>query len=173
MQQRRARTCILLSAFAAEAYVNECLAAKLSAADFEAVDRMPTAEKYAVGVNLATGEDLFRRGTEPLGSLVALFKLRDRLVHPKSSRPVKPADVTPQRAAELLLATADAGFRISGTYGKPDLFCAFLRDSRDCILAEGERWTGHLPAFDGAAPKSLTRKAMERYAESKGVRFDA
>src|SRR4051794_5285252 len=109
MQQRRARTCILLSAFAAEAYVNLFLPGKLSAADLEAVDRLATADKYAVGVKLATGEDLFPRGTEPLGSLVALFKLRDRLVHPKSSRPIKPADVTPGRAAELLVATAVAG----------------------------------------------------------------
>jgi len=84
--QRRthARTAVMFAALAAEAYVNEFLATMLNGGDFRAMDRLPTVEKYVVGCRLAPGEALFDRGREPVQTIASLFKLRDKLVHPKA-----------------------------------------------------------------------------------------
>jgi hypothetical protein len=77
---------ILFSALAAEAYVNEFLDSTLKGSpkkDREAIDRLTTVSKYVLGTRLATGETLFKRHDDPIPTLTDLFKLRDRLVHPK------------------------------------------------------------------------------------------
>ena len=82
--QNHCRQAVLYAALAAESYVNEFLAATLtSQKDVEALDRLSTPDKYAVAVRTAVGDDLFSRGAEPHNTIVEIFKLRSRLVHPK------------------------------------------------------------------------------------------
>jgi hypothetical protein len=78
-----ARSSVLFSALAADAYVNEFLGFYLSGRDLEAIDRQNPRDKYATGTKLASGATVFERGEEPLQTLGELFKLRDKLVHPK------------------------------------------------------------------------------------------
>jgi hypothetical protein len=86
IRYRQTRSAIVFAAFAAEGYINYALAAVLSGADFDAVDRLATIDKYTVGTRLAFGQDLFPRGAEPLQTLDVLFKHRNRLAHPKPSQ---------------------------------------------------------------------------------------
>lgn len=81
-----ARTSILFSALAAEAYVNRFLNDNLKAADFDAIEKMPTIEKYVLGTEFALKRKVFARNQEPAQSVGALFKLRHDLVHPKAKR---------------------------------------------------------------------------------------
>ncbi len=83
-RRRSARNAALFSALAAEAYVNEFLAAYLAGDDLATVDRWPTVDKYVKGTRRAfDGAQLFWRGVEPMPTIRRLFKLRDQLVHPK------------------------------------------------------------------------------------------
>lgn len=81
---RYARNCVLFSAFATEAFVNEFLAAfELSNRRLKELDRKPTMEKLLAGTAEAYGEAFFHDGREPVPVLRSLFDLRNRLVHPK------------------------------------------------------------------------------------------
>lgn len=80
----RARTSVLFSALAAEAYVNEFLAAfALSKTRLKELDGLSTVRKYTNGTSEAYGETLFRDGDEATATLRRLFDLRHLLVHPK------------------------------------------------------------------------------------------
>ncbi len=78
-RRRLARRSVLFSALAAEAYVNEFLAHHLGGQDLAAIDRMTTVNKYVIGIRLATGEAIFSREAEPVQTISALFKHRDKL----------------------------------------------------------------------------------------------
>jgi hypothetical protein len=81
---RQARTCVLFCALAAEAYVNEFLAAfDLSNNRLKKLDRLPTIRKYTEGTAEAYGATLFRDGDEATPTLRKLFTMRHELVHPK------------------------------------------------------------------------------------------
>jgi hypothetical protein len=82
-RMRYCRTSILFSALAAEAYINQYLTAKLSNSDFDAIDRMPTVDKYVLGPRAAGDGTLFRRDGRIVPQLRELFRLRSKLVHPK------------------------------------------------------------------------------------------
>lgn len=89
--QIQCRTSALFAALAAESYVNEFLAAALPPRDLDALDRLSTPEKYIAAVRAAIGGYLFTRGEEPHNSIVELFNLRRKLVHPKPGfGPVNP-----------------------------------------------------------------------------------
>jgi hypothetical protein len=83
---RKLRLCTLLSALAAEAYVNAFLAFALSEDEANELDRKPTAEKFVAGPQRAVGEGPLARGNEPLQSVAALFKRRDQIVHARPRR---------------------------------------------------------------------------------------
>lgn len=81
---RQARTCVLFAALAAEAYVNEFLAASdLSKTRLRKLDGLATVRKYTDATSEAFGEALFWHGDEVTPKLTRLFELRHQLVHPK------------------------------------------------------------------------------------------
>lgn len=83
---RYLRASVLFSALAAEALANEFLAASLRRREIGALDRLRTPDKLLLGPRLCGQEDVLRSGGEPHASLVALFKVRNELVHPKPGR---------------------------------------------------------------------------------------
>lgn len=112
-----ARTSILFSALAAEAYINGFLLSHLTPADFDSIDRMRTVDKYVIAPELALGRRLFERGADPAQTIHALFTLRDRLVHPKVKKlrvergtfmDPRFADFNPQSAARFLVQVGAA-----------------------------------------------------------------
>jgi hypothetical protein len=112
------RSTVLFAALAAEAFANELLNELLPAADAEALDRLPTPEKLAMGTHVATGESPLKRGAQPMQDLVLLFKTRNRLVHPRPqggiaawARDVEASDelvIGPKAALSAIVAVAEA-----------------------------------------------------------------
>lgn len=91
---RYLRSAVLFAGLSAEAYANEFLAATLASTDVESLDRLPTVEKLLIGPRVAGLVTPFDRGAEPVQSLVALFKARNRLVHPRPGQVGAYAHVT-------------------------------------------------------------------------------
>lgn len=80
----RARTSVLFCALAAEAYVNEFIAAfALSKTRLKELDRVSMVRKYTHGTSEVYRATLFRDGDEAMPVLRRLFALRHVLVHPK------------------------------------------------------------------------------------------
>lgn len=159
---RFARNCILFSAFASEAYVNAFLAGgSLSGSDLDALDRLPTVEKYVIGVAYREGEAVFDRGAEPIQTLRRLFRTRDALVHPKPSGAQAPV-VNPAVAAEFLVAAATASQRLIERAGAGDAICKQISEYPDIYIDWGKRWTNALPPLEAEAPRNLTAVAAER-----------
>ena len=78
------RSSVLFSALSAEAFANEYIADALSPATADSIDKLSTPDKLMVGVHLATGDpELLTRGAPPMQDIIALFKTRNRLVHPR------------------------------------------------------------------------------------------
>ena len=129
-----ARTSILFSALAAEAYVNEFLLrqaghAGLAKKDVEGLDKLSTPEKYVLGPRAVLGRAVFGRGRQPIQDIRDLFKLRNLLVHPKARR-VKVRknhlfdvpgfeDYNPEAAARFLVAVATAAVALSNATDPP------------------------------------------------------
>ncbi len=100
---------------------------KLGTSDFEAVDRLPTIDKYAIGPRLAFGRDLFDRGWEPLQTIRKLFEQRNRVVHPKPrTETITRAEAlgwpeaktyAPTRAVQYLLAVSQAASALDEVLG--------------------------------------------------------
>ena len=151
-----ARTSTLFSALAGEAYINGFLVEKLTtAADYEAVERLPTLEKYVLGTQLAVGKRLFDRGTEPGQTLGALFKLRHDLVHPKM-RPIRMdrgtlmderfEDFNAEAAARFLVSVAEAARTLVGHASRrEDSIISSVLSERDRFLALGTLLRRELP----------------------------
>src|SRR4051812_25347811 len=59
------RVAILLTAFAAEAYINEFLASFLSGSELKEIDKFSTITKYVLGTRLVLGHVLFEPGHLP------------------------------------------------------------------------------------------------------------
>ena len=111
------RSAVLFSAIAAEAYVNEFIAATLTAADAAAVDRLATVDKLLLAPRLAGLTSPFERGREPIQSLTRLFRARNALAHPRLGQTGAYAHVVtdedrrvfgPSAAASYIEATAHA-----------------------------------------------------------------
>lgn len=77
------RASVLFSAIATEAYANEFIAATLTPADADAVDRLAAVDKLLLAPRLAGLASPFDRGQEPIQSLARLFRARNALVHPR------------------------------------------------------------------------------------------
>jgi hypothetical protein len=155
MQAHFARNSTLFSAFSAEACVNSFLSRRLSQSDFAAVDRLSTVEKYVVGVSYAEREDLFQRGSEPAQTLKLLFDTRNALAHPRPRKREDLSLVTPERASRFLVATASAASLLAARAKVADLVAELITANADKVVAWGEQWTGHLPAFDASEPTDL------------------
>jgi hypothetical protein len=142
---------VLFSAFAAEAYVNEFLAAHLSGPDLDAIDRMRTIEKYIIGTRLAYGEQLFFRDREPYPDMKALFKQRNLLVHARPGTGPSSQGLTavalegaldPVRLARFLVAVAGAAnVLMPRAYGfhERDYLPGRLWYGRQAVYTYGER----------------------------------
>lgn len=149
------RTSILNSAFAAEAAVNEFIAARCAGADRQAIDRLRTPDKVSIAPRLALGINLFPRGAEPLTSLEELFDLRNDLVHPKpgAGYPTLPygleADPVfcPKVAARYLLQTS----RVTSMLG-----AQYQDDSVGAIMASAMNSAANsIRAYAAAATKKM------------------
>jgi hypothetical protein len=163
-----ARTSILFSALAAEAYINRFLEAGLPPADFEAVEKLGTADKYVLGPELVLGHRLFERGAEPAQSIDALFKLRHKLVHPKGRRvkfdggtlmDERFEHFSPQAAANFIVRVAEAENLLAEQAAPPrmvDPTVATVIGNREKILQLGAALREGLPA----PPKRLLAKAV-------------
>lgn len=155
MQMHFARNCILFSAFAAEAYVNGFLSERLSGSDFDAVDRLPTIDKYVVGVAYAEGTTVFRRNANPGQALKVLFELRNALVHPKPGKQIDLAKVSPYGAAKYLVSVAQAARELSVRGGEFDLISLLLETNAAKLVSWGRKWNSQIPAVDAPEPPDL------------------
>jgi hypothetical protein len=83
------RATVMMTAFAAEGYANEFLAARLAGRAREGADRLPTVDKLVFGPRLAELESPITYDREPGTSLIALFKARtDWSIHPRKRAPM-------------------------------------------------------------------------------------
>lgn len=80
---RLARTSVLFSAFAAEAYVNEFLAFKLAPERMAEIDRTGIESKFTRGVQEAHGAPLFPHDGRAMSILRELVAIRNKLAHPQ------------------------------------------------------------------------------------------
>lgn len=163
---------VLFAALAAESYVNEFLAAHLSGQDRKAMDRLPTVSKYVLGFRIGSGKEPFKRDRWPTPILRDLFKLRDRLVHPKPGfgpeprlGPLGPFEeqFTSQQVADYLIAVACAGFVVvKETYGPDhlDLWTDLIWFGRD-VIREFASEAIALPPVDGPPSITLGRRLIE------------
>jgi hypothetical protein len=154
-----ARTSVLFSALAAEAFVNAALAEKMSGEEFAGVDKLRTVDKYVFGPQVAIGRRLFERGQEPAQSIAQLFKLRDRLVHakPRSLTIDKRTfgdpryeEFNPPAAARYLTAVAGA---VATLYDacemEPGAVVMSIDEHKDRFIEFGESLREELPAPPG------------------------
>lgn len=160
---------VLFSALAAESYVNEFLAVRLSGKDLSAADRMSPVDKFVLGTKLAYGESLFFRDREPIPDLVALFALRNRLAHPKPGFGLDPMFDDGDRPFETQFSSSSVAQYIVGVAGGAVVLIrrAYGMDTRD-IPAE-VLWFGRDAVYDFARshsepPKPGEEKPDEIYA---------
>jgi hypothetical protein len=120
---RRLRLCTLLSALAAEAYVNAFMVEALGAAQAMAVDREPTTAKYVLGTERVAGKRVLDRGQGPLQLVVDLFKQRDSIVHARPRRVKVNAyglRIEPTLCARWLIAVADCVLVLNECLGETE-----------------------------------------------------
>jgi hypothetical protein len=173
MQARFARTSILFSALAAEAYVNDFLDARLTGSDSDAIDRLPTVEKYVIGIKYAEDSNVFKRGAEPVQTLTRLFAARNALVHPKPGGRARSL-VDQSGAAEFLAAAGTAGYTLVRRSKRVDLIAELINRNAGSFIAWGKQWTGALPAFDAPEPIDLLHEgAADILAEALAGQLEA
>jgi hypothetical protein len=168
-----ARTAILFAALASEGFANEFLSEHLSAADLKAVDRLPTVEKYVLGPRLAFGDSLFERGHEPIQSIQLLFGLRDKLVHARPREvpergsvfddPADFAEYNPAKAAQYIVAVADAAMSLSSRSDEPlkNWTVVAIIQGRDLVTRYGRTATDKLPRLGGPIQEDLVVQAIQ------------
>lgn len=161
-----ARTSILFAALAAEAYINKFLDVHFGGRDLEALDRLPTPDKYVIASQLVTGVRTFDHGTQPLQTIDRLFRLRSRLVHPKP-RKIKvqgfqldaPAfeDFNPRAAAQFIVAVAEGAVTLGGLTpdDEVDSTARWVAQHRGVLLEVGEGAMGAPKRPISLSPPSL------------------
>jgi hypothetical protein len=133
-QTEFARTSILFSAFAAEAYVNEFLDQQLGER-FADIERDMTINKYVTHVPRCGAGLRFTKGERPGQGLALLFKARNALVHPKKGVEVKPA-ITVRLAADSIVAVAQAARELTAAAGEVDVHALAISKQAQMF----ERW---------------------------------
>ena len=173
-RRRRSLSClrgILYSALAAESYVNEVLAAQLAGADLNAVDRMSPVDKFVVGTRLAFEQSLFQRDSDPIPALTQLFRLRNKLAHPKpglgldamlseETEPDFDATFGIATLAHSVVAVAQAAHRLVGSaFGRLDSPASLIWSGRAVITSYAERYSA-TPQPDTATEPDLHQQAL-------------
>lgn len=165
---RHLRTTCLFAALAAEAYVNEFLAALLPPEDWQEIDYWPTIDKYVKGTRKALdGERLFRVGDTPMPIIRQVIEIRDRLVHPKpgygphanvfdaAREPYQ--DCTPEMAARAVVFVAAAAHILvdRAVPGRLDFPATFIWHGRDVIVSYSTRMVAHFPLASDERQETL------------------
>jgi hypothetical protein len=172
-RRRHSRTAILFAALSAEAYINEFLARHLVGRDLAAVDRLPTVDKYVVGTRLVLGEVVFDRAHEPAQTIAMLFKVRDKLVHPKPGfgPHLNPLDAVQERetmftpdAAGRYIAFVAAATTVLGRQrgSKLDMTADVIWFGRNVIFEYAARATRALPRATAEPEPSLWSQITSR-----------
>jgi hypothetical protein len=177
---KHSRTSMLFSAFAAEAFINQFLYDKLdSSADRQSIDRLPTVEKYVLGTRLATGQEIFDRGAEPIQTIAALFRVRDSLVH---SRPTARQDrpsvfddppeygtTNPKEAARAIVAVANAAATLNdySPVQRVSYRIASVAVGSESYLEFGERIYKNLPRPGDPELPDLAISVLEKLTGKK------
>ena len=110
----------------------------LSDADFAAVDRLATVDKYVIAVPRADPAVTFHRDKAPIGQLVRLFAIRNALVHHKPDKPPKD-EITPLLLANFLIAVAEAARRLVDAENRQDIRAATDHQGRQAPPRVGSR----------------------------------
>jgi hypothetical protein len=164
---------VLFTALATESYANEFLAARLSRKDFEVVDRMSPVNKLVVGTGVENEKAIFQRGRAPIPKLVKLFKLRDRLVHPKPGfgpdavgEPLGEfkAQFAAEDIADFLISAAAAGYvLLKRAYGPDhlDIWTDLLWFTKETLYEFAEE-SESLPPVDARPPQTLLARLLDQ-----------
>jgi hypothetical protein len=173
------RNAVLFTALAAESYVNEFVAFYLKGEDYKAVDRMtPVVNRYVLGTKLACSEQIFTRGKEPIPTIARLFKLRNKLVHPKPgfgpaalSEPSGEFEEhfpTPKVAEFIVMVAAAAVILLKRAYGPESLdpYADVIWLGRDAILGYGRRAT-NVPKYDAESEPPLFGQAIDAFRSKR------
>jgi hypothetical protein len=145
-----ARTSILFSAFAAEAYVNEYLADRLGD-EFAEIERSSTLDKYVKHVPQTFPGLRFSRGEQPGQGLALLFRTRNTLAHPKAGAPIEPE----------IIAVASAAKRLTTALGRPDLQALAIVNHADLFTRWAHTSTMSPPELMDDRPEDLLRLAVD------------
>lgn len=152
-QVEYARTSILFSSFAAEAYVNAFLAEGLGEA-FAEVERANTIDKYTRSVRRVDPGLRFTKGTKPGQGLVSLFRARNALVHPKPGVEIEPP-ITPALAANSIVAVAQAARGLTAALGSTDLHALAIAKQARLFTRWADVCAAGLPDLLEEAPPDL------------------
>lgn len=173
-----ARTSILFSAFAAEAYVNAFLADRLGDGLAE-VERNSTIDKYVKHVASLEPQLRFTKGEQPGQGLALLFKARNALVHPKEGVAIEP-EITPRLAADSIVAVARAAWDLTAALGVADVHAVAVAKQAALFRNWADHSSASLPALMDSQPEdlfvvalnielgpSLNERAQERIRERR------
>lgn len=168
-----ARTAVLFAAIAVEAAINYYAADSLLPADRKLVDNLKTDQKLLLVPRLAGRGELFADDKDPIGSVRALFALRNRIAHPKvgpkSVAQLNSEDFTPAEVCTHLVGAARA-IAILTEDQDPDAppgFARALADSHERLRDLAKAWTEPpTPATARARLIADIAKAATRSADS-------
>lgn len=145
MRVTHARRALLFVAFAAEAYANDFLDSISDGQD--ALQKLPTVDRYALLPGFAGKAGSLEQGKEPLQTIRWLFKRRDELVHaaPRGTDlTYDPANDNPRAAAKCVVAVTDAAATLTGEVAGGSIVSYVLAERRR-LLDYGEQATDQLP----------------------------
>lgn len=143
------RRSLLFAAFAAEAYANEFLFARWEASDRDALQRLPTVEKYVLLSQLDGHAGKLTRDKDPIQRIKWLFQRRDELVHaaPKDKDlTYDPENHNPLMAAKCIVAVGDAASTLFAE-AVPGSVLSQVLVERQRLLDYGACATNALPDF--------------------------
>jgi hypothetical protein len=174
---RAARNAILFAAFAGEAYVNEFLAAHGVLSKW---DRKPTAVKFLEGTAAAYGSPLFFRDREAYPVLEELYKLRNRLAHPKpgfggegihfeTSQDFEELFALPKVAEYIVMVGGAGDLLVPRAYGMDQIdLVGFVAWRGRPVIREYARRHAHLGDWNAPSERKLFRKAGDHVLRQPG-----
>ena len=175
---RALRICILFAALAAEAYVNGFMALVLTADALAELDREPSARKYVLAPEHATGEAQLDLSRAPLQVLTELFKRRDRIVHARPERIKTIAYgvmIEPTECARSLVAVGECVISLSDSLEDAGFMGPVERmwDLGDEIDPdEGQIEAERTYYFTGGLPHVIVEHEVELVALAAGLEAD-
>jgi len=169
-----ARTSVLFSALAVEAGANFYMAVALADTDLKALEKLPPPDKLLVAPRLAGHGQLFEADREPMGLVVRLFKLRNRLMHPKVGTVTVGGarltgkegyeDFNPKTAADFVVAVEQVLGALAKA-GAPESLhgatCVTVADHAESIRKAARGWTEALPVEQKTLAELLVESGLE------------